>query len=124
MEEILIVDSDHAIRSMLTYTLTTEHFSVLEARDGIEAFSRLSAGLNPDLIITGLNVHRNEGVSFIRKIRTTPDLRFTPILMLTDDHTQYRQLEWKEAGATGWITVPFTSDELLEMVKIVIFKKA
>jgi two-component system chemotaxis response regulator CheY len=57
------------------------------------------------------------GIDMIKKIRQTPDGRFTPILMLTTESDDSIKMQGKQAGATGWIVKPFNPEQLLKVIK-------
>ena len=73
---------------------------------GAEALAHLDSGLQPDLIITDLNMPGMDGIELIRALRQRADVRFTPILMLTTESQLSKRQEAKAAGATGWLVKP------------------
>lgn len=116
---VLIVDDAPTMRQMESFTLKTAGYAVEEAVDGQDALEKLKKGLKPNLIITDLNMPNMDGISFIKAVRALPSHRFTPILMLTTESMEKKMIEGKMAGATGWIVKPFTPENLLKTVKIV-----
>jgi CheY-like chemotaxis protein len=60
------------------------------------------------------------GIEFIKVVRTLPNYKFMPILFLTTESQQSKRLEAKAAGASGWLVIPATADELLSTIKLVI----
>lgn len=121
-KKVLLIDADYALRSMLMYSLTLEHFEVKEARDFKGAHRELGCGYRPDLVISGYSQPGHEEVAFFRGLRADPDLRETPILLTVSEHDLRDQSRWREAGATCWIMKPFTSGQLLEMVRLMLFR--
>lgn len=118
---ILVVESSRPVRSMLSYMLMMKYASVQEASSGAEALSAVSGGLKPNLIVIGEDEGGRPGLGFIRKLRELPGGKFVPVLAITEQDEPQSQMEWKEAGATAWITRPFTSEQLLEMVEVMMF---
>ena len=59
-------------------------------------------------------------LSLIKELRTLPDYKFTPILMLTTEAGDGKKQEGKAAGATGWIVKPFNPEQLLATIKKVL----
>lgn len=114
-KRILIVDDSATIREMLTFTLQTAKFEVVEAENGAEALQKLN-GLVPDLIVTDLNMPVMDGLTFIRNARALPAARYVPILMLTTESQAAKKAEAKAAGATGWIVKPFDPTNLLSVI--------
>ncbi len=114
---VLVVDDSASMRQMVAFTLKSAGLAVIESANGQEALSKLTAPLRVDLIITDLNMPVMDGLTFIRQARGKPNLRFTPILMLTTESQESRKMEGKAAGATGWIVKPFQPEQLLKVIQ-------
>lgn len=119
-KKILIVDDSTAIRQSITYILNQEGYETVEAKDGLEAFQMLGGIGKLDLVITDVNMPNMDGITFIRKTRELSAFKFVPILVLTTESQGSKMTEGKEAGATGWIVKPFSTDKLLGVVRKVI----
>jgi len=61
-----------------------------------------------------------DGITLIKHLRTLPDYKFTPMLMLTTEAGADKKAEGKAAGATGWLVKPFNPDQLVATVKKVL----
>jgi len=116
---ILTVDDSVSIRQMVKFTLSKEGYSIIEACDGKDALSKIGAG-KIDMVVTDLNMPNMDGITLIRELRTKPEFRFTPIIMLTTESQDSRKQEGKAAGATGWIVKPFQPDQLINVTKKVL----
>lgn len=117
---ILIIDDSTTIRQSISYILEQEGYAIIEAIDGLEGLKQLDTTEKLDLIITDVNMPNMDGISFIKKARENPKYKFTPILVLTTESQGSKMNEGKEAGATGWIVKPFSTDKLLAVVKKVV----
>ncbi len=117
---ILIVDDAPTIRQMVNYALGGGEFKIVEACDGEEALAKLKNGLRPDLVITDLNMPKMDGITLIKNIRELPSHRFVPVLMLTTESQPAKKREGQAAGASGWIVKPFTPEQLLKVVGMMI----
>jgi two-component system chemotaxis response regulator CheY len=115
---ILTVDDSASVRQMVKFTLCDAGYMVIEAVDGEDALAKLTTPVN--LVITDLNMPRLDGIGLIRSLRTNPVCKGIPILMLTTESQESRKQEGKAAGATGWIVKPFTTQQLLAVVKRVL----
>lgn len=115
-KQVLIVDDSATMRQMVSFTLTTAGFDVVEAMDGQEAVAKLNAGVRPQLVITDLNMPKMDGISLIRAVRGMPALKFTPVLMLTTESDESKKKEGQAAGATGWIVKPFNPEQMLKVI--------
>jgi two-component system chemotaxis response regulator CheY len=115
---ILTVDDSASIRQMVNFILSDAGYSVIEAVDGQDALAKLVNRVN--LVITDLNMPNLDGIGLIRKVRANPACKGVPIIMLTTESQEARKQEGKAAGATGWIVKPFTTQQLLAVVKRVL----
>lgn len=111
----LVVDDSTSIRQMVSFTLTSAGFNVIEGSNGQEALQNV-AGKSVELVITDLNMPVMDGMTLIRSLREQPQYKFTPILMLTTESQESKKQEGKAAGATGWIVKPFEPEKLLQVV--------
>lgn len=112
---VLVVDDSVSMRQMVAFTLKEAGFVVLEGGNGQEGLQRLD-GKRVDLIITDLNMPVMDGITFIRQVRSRPQHKFTPVLMLTTESQEAKKQEGKSAGATGWIVKPFNPQQLLQVI--------
>ncbi len=117
-KRIMTVDDSSSVRQMVGFTLKDAGYEVVEAVDGQDALGKLSGKL--DMIITDLNMPNMDGIELIRQVRSLPEYKFVPIIMLTTESQAGKKQEGKEAGATGWIVKPFKPDQLLAVVKKVV----
>ena len=72
------------------------------------------------MVITDLNMPQMDGIELIREVRKDPANRFVPIIMLTTESQETKKQEGKSAGASGWIVKPFSPEQLLAVVKMVL----
>jgi len=116
---IMTVDDSASVRQMVTFTLQQEGYEVTEAVDGVDALTKLD-GSGVNMVITDLNMPNMDGIELIRQVRSKPEFKFMPIIMLTTESQPAKKQEGKEAGATGWIVKPFKPEQLLGVVKKVL----
>lgn len=115
---IITVDDSASIRQMVSFTLRTAGYEVIEAADGEQALERLSVPV--DLVITDLHMPGMNGIELLKKIRSLPSLKYLPVVLLTTESHADRVKEAKGAGATGWIVKPFGTQQLLAIVQKVL----
>jgi two-component system chemotaxis response regulator CheY len=115
---IFVVDDSATMLMSVKQTLEMSGLKVDTAKDGLEAFNKLKAGLKPDLIITDINMPNMNGIEFIKNARAL--LRFTPILALTTESQAAKRDEAKQNGATGWMVKPISGPDLLKIVRQVL----
>lgn len=115
-KSILAIDDSKTIRDMLSFTLSDAGYSYVLAEDGQKGLDALSEG-HFDVIITDINMPVMDGITFIREARARPEIKGTPILVLTTEGSTDVKQKGREAGATGWIVKPFDPDKLLAVIK-------
>lgn len=119
MHSILAVDDSASMRQMVSFTLKSAGYNVVEAVDGQDAWEK-AGSRNFDLVITDQNMPRMDGLSLTRKLRESPLFKGTPILILTTESSDQMKQEGRAAGATGWLVKPFDPNKLIEVIKKVI----
>ena len=120
-KKILIVEDEKNIVDILSFNLTREGYTALEAYDG-EAGLQLALEQDPDLILLDLMLPRKNGFDVCRAIRDAG--RTTPIIMLTAREEETDKVLGLELGADDYITKPFSMRELLARVKANIRRSA
>jgi len=119
MANILAVDDSASMRQMVTFTLKGAGHSVTEASDGQEALN-IAKGSKFDLVLSDVNMPNMDGIALTKELRTLPDFKFTPILILTTEAGLNKKQDGKAAGATGWIVKPFNPDQLISTINKVL----
>lgn len=115
---VLAVDDSRTMRDMITLALSSEGFDVELAEDGEHGLEVLEA-IDPDVIITDINMPRLDGFGFIDAVRARDETRTTPILVLTTESSAELKSRARDAGATGWIVKPFAQDKLVRALRMV-----
>jgi len=117
MAEILVVDDSKVMREMIVACLRgQEGLAFTHAASGLEAIERLS--LKPfDLVILDLNMPDIGGVEVVEFIRGQDKLRELPILIVTTRGDEGSRTRVLAAGASRFMTKPFTPDILLAEVR-------
>ncbi|KGM41205.1 MULTISPECIES: response regulator [unclassified Aquabacterium] len=119
MHSILAVDDSASMRQMVSFTLKSAGYNVVEAVDGQDAYEK-AQGRSFDLVLTDQNMPRMDGISLTKKLRESPQFKTTPILMLTTESSDQMKQAGRAAGATGWLVKPFDPTKLIEVIQKVI----
>ncbi len=114
-KRILTVDDFKTMRDMVSFTLKSAGFDVVEAEDGAKALDLL-ARTAVDAIITDINMPNMDGVTLVQRLRAQPKFKATPILILTTEGSDDKKAQGRNAGATGWIVKPFAPEKLLQVL--------
>lgn len=120
---ILVVDDNADLRSYVSRVLRASGFEVLIARDGAEGFG-VAQARHPDLIVTDLMMPMVSGLDMIRMIREQPDIKGTPIILLTAKVDEDTRIEGTELGADIYLAKPFNDREMLAAVRNLLALKA
>jgi two-component system, chemotaxis family, chemotaxis protein CheY len=112
---IMIIDDSASLRQVVTIALHEAGYEVLEACDGKDALSKLK-GQKIHLMICDVNMPNMDGITYLKTVRTLPDYKFTPIIMLTTEAGEEKKKEGQAAGARAWVVKPFKPDQLLGAV--------
>jgi two-component system chemotaxis response regulator CheY len=119
VKTILAVDDSATVRQVAGLVLRGAGYHVIEAVDGVDALSKLT-GQELSLILTDLNMPNMNGLEFTRRVRSLPNYKFVPVILLTTESQPEKKQEGKAAGATAWIVKPFDPDKLLAVVNKVL----
>lgn len=115
MRSILAVDDSASMRQMVSFTLRSSGYEVIEAVDGQDALDKL-ASREVDLVLTDQNMPRMDGLTLIRQLRGLERYKRVPILVLTTESGDEMKQAGRAAGATGWMVKPFEPERLLEVI--------
>ena len=116
---VLAVDDSRTMRDMIRMCLKPAGFDVHLAEDGVHGIEVLE-GLEPDAIITDINMPRMDGFGLIEALRRQPGHRNLPILVLTTESSDEKTARARAAGATGWIVKPFNPEKLAAAIRRVL----
>jgi two-component system chemotaxis response regulator CheY len=118
-KSILAIDDSASIRQMVSFTLKSSGYEVVEAVDGMDGLEKAKVK-SFNLILSDQNMPRMDGLTLVKSLRALPQYKTVPILMLTTESSDAMKSQGKAAGATGWLVKPFDPQKLVEVVKKVI----
>ena len=113
---VMIVDDSPTIRKLVSMTLSRNGFEVIAAKDGVDALKLLTQQ-RPDIILTDINMPRLGGYKLCRFVKKQPKTKSIPVLMLSGKDGVFDKMKGKMAGASGHITKPFESADLVHQVR-------
>jgi two-component system, OmpR family, phosphate regulon response regulator PhoB len=116
MLTVLIADDEAHVVELVRVTLEDERVRVVAACDGATALE-LAAELEPELIFLDVNLPDLSGLEVCRRLRREPSLAGVRIVMLTAAAQQDDIARGLEAGATHYLTKPFSPVRLLSLVQ-------
>ena len=116
MNKILVVDDDRAINELIKVNLELNGYSVVQAFDGIEGFAMAKQEL-PSLVILDIMMPDVDGFTVAQRIRMNPELKETPILMLTALSQINDKVKGFDIGVDDYLVKPFDMEELKVRVR-------
>ena len=112
MSHILIVDDSPTIRRMVRASLAPIGAEFIEASSGLEAIEQLALG-PIQLMVLDLNMPDMHGLEVLGFVRANQKFQQLPILVLTTRDDPSSRTAAMQAGATNYLTKPFTPQSLL-----------
>jgi DNA-binding response OmpR family regulator len=116
MAKILLAEDEKQIGDMVAFKLTNTGHQFVRAQDGQEALT-LATAERPDLIILDVMMPVLSGFEVLRRLKAHPDLRSTPVIMLTAKGRERDVLAGLSAGAADYIVKPFSLKELTARIE-------
>lgn len=115
MGTVLVVDDEKRVVDLLTRTLTADGYSVVSARDGVEALERLREQ-DVDLVLLDLMMPRLNGLQVLEAMRSEPG-SMPPVIVLSAVDDIAARVDALDRGAVDYIGKPFHNAELVARVR-------
>jgi len=113
---ILIIEDEEPLTLLLRYNLEAEGYEVDTTARGDEGDLKLKESA-PDLAVIDWMLPGLSGIELIRRLRTRPETRQLPVIMLTARGEEGERVRGLATGADDYIVKPFSVAELLARVK-------
>jgi two-component system response regulator MprA len=111
---ILVADDDDALLEALSVRLESHGYSVVRARDAVQAVS-VARRTVPDLLILDINMPAGDGITVLARIRAIEDLGTVPAIYITGDRSARASVLDAETGAGAVLNKPLDMDRLLAL---------
>jgi two-component system, cell cycle response regulator DivK len=116
---ILYVEDNEPNRVMLRDLLKRTTYQLIEAYDG-EAGVAAALEKHPDLILMDLQLPKLSGLEAMRRIRAEAATANTPMIAITSFALSGDEKKAREAGATAYLTKPYSPSGLLSLIRKVL----
>src|SRR6201993_3280108 len=113
MHQVLIIEDEPAIRSVLRALLEAENYRCIEADPAVRAEIEARSH-RPDLLLIDLGLPDGDGLKVIRRVRAWSPV---PIVVLSARTMEEQKVAALDAGADDYITKPFSGPELLARLR-------
>jgi CheY-like chemotaxis protein len=112
---LLLADDSVTIQKVVGISLANEDVRLLTVDNGDDALTRARAE-RPDLVLADVVMPGRSGYEVCEAIKSDPELRHTPVLLLSGTFEAFDEERARRAGADGHITKPFEAQTLVERV--------
>ncbi len=106
--KILLADDSVTVQKIITLTFSDEGAEVSTVNNGEEAITRLRY-IRPDLVMADVSIPGKDGYDICEFVKTHPDLKGTPVILLVPAFEPYDEERARRAGADYHLTKPFQS---------------
>ncbi len=113
--KMLLVEDEYRLATVLKTFFEKKNFNVDIVNDGEDAVFQ-AENLKPDIILLDWMLPNMSGLEICRQIRSTKDLKKTPIIFLTAKGEEEDKLRGLDIGADDYVTKPFSQMELLARI--------
>ena len=116
---VLVVEDEDALATLLQYNLDKEGYDVAVAGDGEEALLLADERL-PDLVVLDWMLPKVSGIEVCRRLRSRPETRNVPIIILTARGEETDRIRGLDTGADDYVVKPFSMIELTARIRAVL----
>ena len=116
MALIYIVEDDQNIREIESFALKNSGYTIMDFECAKDFYHQLAEKV-PDCILLDIMLPDEDGLEILKKIRSIPDTRKVPIMMITAKAAELDKVKGLDLGADDYITKPFGIMELISRVK-------
>ena len=113
--KVLVIDDSNTIRRSAEMFLRQAGFEVILAEDGFDALAKISDH-QPRVIFVDIMMPRLDGYQTCALIKQNPNLKSTPVIMLSSKDGVFDRARGRLAGSDRYLTKPFTREALIETV--------
>ena len=112
---LLLADDSVTIQKVVGISFANEDVVLLTVDNGDDAIARAREA-RPDLVLADILMPGKDGYEVCEAIKSEPDLRHVPVLLLSGTFENFDEERARRAGADGHITKPFEAQALVDQV--------
>ena len=116
---IYLVEDDNSIRELVVYTLNNMDMPTQGFSKPSEFWRAMEEQL-PTMILLDVMLPEEDGLHILKKLRSMPDTKKMPIMMLTAKTSEYDKVVGLDLGADDYVAKPFGMMELVARIKALI----
>lgn len=115
-KKILVVEDSSTTRKVIAITLAQKGYDIIEAKDGLEALSRLNEE-KPDLVLLDIILPKMDGYKILSIIKGNAVFKDIPVIMLTSRDSFMHKVKGRLAGSSAYLTKPFDPKVLVDTIE-------
>ena len=116
---IYCVEDDNSIRDLMIYTLTIAGFEAKGFADSASFWKEMQTG-RPELILLDIMLPGEDGISILKKLRSSPTTAALPVIMATAKGSEYDRVIGLDLGADDYLCKPFGMMEMVSRIRAVL----
>jgi two-component system, sensor histidine kinase and response regulator len=116
---VLIAEDERALAKALATTLEGQGLRAITVHHGDNALA-LARGLQPDVLVSDVMMPGKSGIEICRALKSDPTTASIPVILLTAKAQPEDREEGFAAGATEYLTKPFSPIELITLIHRII----
>jgi len=120
-KNIVVIEDDEGITRLIKFKLEKEGYEVKSFLNGEKVIEYLVRS-RPALIISDVMMPVIDGLTLLKEIKADPRISDIPVIMLSTHSHESTVLECLRAGATDYVTKPFSTTELLLRIEKTLLK--
>ena len=118
MQTIYVVEDDKNIREIESFALKNSGYTIFDFECAKDFYKKL-AERKPDLILLDIMLPDEDGLEIVRRLRSTPETRKIPIILVTAKDSEIDKVKGLDIGADDYIVKPFSPSEVMARVRAV-----
>lgn len=112
---VLVVDDSPSVRTVVTGMLKANGWETQAVRDGIEALEAVRRK-RPAAVLLDIEMPRMDGYELMGTLRSDPQYRNLPLIVLTSRAADKHRLRAQQLGANAYVVKPYKDQALLETI--------
>ncbi|MDO4795586.1 MAG: response regulator [Brachymonas sp.] len=116
---VLVVDDNSVDRIRMEKLMMDAGYMVTSAINGAQAIE-MAKRIKPSLIMMDVNMPEMDGFAATRNLRNDPETKDIPVILVTAKDQKADKAWGQMLGAKGYITKPYTDEQVLNAVRSVI----
>ncbi len=113
---IYMLEDDSGIRGFVTYALQNSGFETMDFETPSDFWNAINQKI-PELILLDIMLPEEDGITILKKLRSSAETKQLPVIMLSAKSTEYDKVTGLDCGADDYITKPFGTLELISRIK-------